>query len=149
VLNGIVARIFHSLQKMRERIWLTIQYLATNVIGNIILVKLLATVGLALSSTMAINLHLFISILWIKYFRIGLNPGQYLKTIGLAYGMGAIALGIFSLVKAEATLGAFWGSGNIIESIVLGTAKGLLVMAIYFGQLAIFKFISQRKLGNS
>ena len=62
VINGIVARIFHALRRVRERVWLNVQYILTNVVGNILLVRVLATKGLAISSSAAIILHLVLAL---------------------------------------------------------------------------------------
>ena len=91
VINGVVTRIFQSLQCLKEKILLAFQYLATNVLGNVLLVKSLATTGLAISSSLAINLHLLLSLGVLYSFRNGLGVGQYVWIIARAYLMALLS----------------------------------------------------------
>jgi len=105
VINGMIARLFHSLQKIRDKIWLGIQFLVTNILGNFLLVKSFGTVGLAASSSFAINIHLFLSLFILGYYRTGLQPRAYFWVIFRAYIMAGIAFLAYHFSGIEIWLG--------------------------------------------
>ncbi len=124
VLNGVISRLYHSMQKVQQRIWLTLQYLLTNVIGNVLLVKVLATMGLAISSTIAINLHLLISILWLHRFGTKLAPARYLRIIGMTYLMALVAYAIYYLTGIGGMIEARVGMVDFLERSSGGDFEG-------------------------
>lgn len=147
VLNGIVARLYHSMQKVKHRIWLTLQYLLTNVIGNIFLVKILATMGLAISSTIAINLHLLLSLVWIQYFGTGLRPGRYLKIIGVSYLMALVTYLVYFLTGTGELIESHFGLESLGQAFVAGGLKIVVILALYGVQVLGFLFWSRRSNG--
>lgn len=145
VINGLIARVFHSLQKVRERVWLALQYILTNVVGNILLVKVLATVGLAISSTVAINLHLMLSFLFIHRFNNGLRTGTYLAIILRAYFMAAIAWLVYYSTGVGALLEELIAGDGLVWIILLGAAKFSFIICTYGVQLMIWMKVRHRK----
>jgi putative peptidoglycan lipid II flippase len=123
VINGVVTKIFQSLQKLRPKIFLALQYILTNIIGNMILVKSLGTVGLAISSSAAINLHLLLSLVVLQFYRTGLGVGGYIGTITRAYVMAVLAWGTFRLTGLGSTIEGLFDMGLISEALLLGAAK--------------------------
>ena len=97
ITNFVLARIYHTLQKLRARIWLTAQYLATAALGNVLLVKSLKVTGLAISASLAINIHLLLSLWMLGRFRSGLDVGGFTRVIFKAYALAAFAWLLYSL----------------------------------------------------
>lgn len=150
VVNSVVTRVFQSLQRLREKAWLALQYLATNVAGNALLVKTLGINGLAISSSFAINLHLLLSLLVLWRFRNGLGAGRYMLIIGRAYVMALIAWLIYQVSGAH---GLTWdpvGDGSLIGSILTGGLKFLIILLLYGLQAAAWLIFrpSRRRAGN-
>lgn len=85
IVNGIVTKIFHSLQRLKEKIYLALQYIITNIIGNMLLVGSLKVTGLAISSTVAINLHLLLSLGVLYSFKSGVLIRPLLATLLRSY----------------------------------------------------------------
>lgn len=131
VINGLIARLYHSLQKMQERIWLALQYLVTNVVGNILLVKTLGTVGLAISSTVAINLHLLLSFIILRGFHPELRTAHYIAPVLSAYCLAAGALAIYHLAGAGAWLEQIVGVESTLSALLTGALKFIVFMGLY------------------
>lgn len=131
VINGVVTKIFQSLQKLRPKIFLALQYILTNIIGNMILVKSLGTVGLAISSSTAINLHLLLSLVVLQFYRTGLGVGGYITIITRAYLMAALAWLAFSLADLGPILAQVFASGSVVDSIFLGASKFVAIGVLY------------------
>jgi len=142
IFNSIVARIFHSLQRMRERVWLVVQYLVTNLIGNVILVNMLQVRGLAISSSVAINIHLALSFWVLSRYNTDLAIGQFVRIVGRVYLLGLLTYllyllsglgGLFDSMEIRTTLfGALFVGGMRIMAVcgiftVLYLTSGRLV----------------------
>ena len=142
VINLLVARIFHSIQKLREKIWLAVQFLVTNVLGNILLVKSLGTVGLAISSTAAINIHLFLSFVVLARYHHGFRIKTYVAIIFRAYSMAAVALVVATYSGVDNWLLELVGEmPQLLSSLFVAIGKSLFVFSLYGIQLAAwFKF---------
>ena len=82
VFNGIVARLYNALGRNGPKIWLALQFLVTNIVGNLILIGPMATRGLALSSTIAINVHLLLSCYFLVAADRKLRVGRWVYVIG-------------------------------------------------------------------
>lgn len=142
IINGLVARIFHSLQLLRDKLWLSVQYLVTNVLFNWLLVGPLAVQGLALASSIAINLHLALS-LWILHRRRrGLTTGAFTGIVAASYGLGAATLLAYRALPVDAWVaglqpGTFWGA------LVVCFVKAGVVGGIYGGVV-----VGWRRLGR-
>ena len=136
VVNAVVARIFQSLQRLREKVWLALQFLATNVIGNAILVNIMGIKGLAISSSVAINLHLLLSLLVLLRFRNGLGAGRYLMIIARAYAMALVTWLLYTVSGADSLAWNPGGGGSLAGAILTGALKFSIVLALYAAQVA-------------
>jgi len=142
VINGIVTKIYQSLQRMREKVWLAVQYILTNIIGNYLLVKTMGILGLAISSTLAINLHLVLSLIVLWRFRNGLQVGRYIGIIGRAYLMAVVAWGLYTMSGAGAMLEGFIDGRGFFGALALGILKSLAIFTLYGLQVVTwFRFL--------
>ena len=130
IINSMVARVFHSLQLLWDKLWLALQYLLTNVVLNALLIGPLQVQGLALASTLAINSHLALSLWLLHRRRSGLATGAFARIVGAAYGLGAVAAVIGWMMPWDGWLTPLAGTG-LIGALVVGTAKGLGICAVY------------------
>ena len=127
-------------------IFLASQYIATNIVGNLILVKSLATVGLAISSSVAINLHLLLSLVVLYYFRNGLQIQGYMGTIGRAYFMAVVSWAVYSLVGIGPCLDGLVNGQSLHGAFVLAALKFGVIVGLYGLQVLIwFRFIRKPK----
>jgi len=144
IINSLVARIFFSLQKVRDRMWLAAQYLLTNALGNFLLVKSLKVMGLAISSSVAINIHLVLSLVILHNYRTGLNVPGFLTVIGRAY----VQAGITYLVYRFSGFGGMldgWDIGVTVPGAILVAAvRFFFIMAVYIISLLIWRWVSAR-----
>jgi hypothetical protein len=101
-------------------------------------VKVLATMGLAISSTIAINLHLLISILWLHRFGTKLTPGRYLRVIGMTYLMALVAYAIYYLTGIGGIIEARVGMVDFWSALLAGTLKAGAVLVPYGIQAALY-----------
>ena len=130
IINAVVARIFHSLQLLRDKVWLALQYLVTNLALNALLVSPLQVRGLALASSLAIITHLGCSLWLLHHRRSGLDSGRFLRVVGGAYAAGIVAIvGSWLLVNRLGIDGA--ARGSVGESLGAGSLKVVSVVAIY------------------
>lgn len=130
VLNAVVARVFHSLQLLRDKVWLSVQYLLTNALLNAALVGILQVRGLALASTAAIGTHLALS-LWILHRRqTGLTTGRFAGIIGEAFVLGMAAYGVYWLLPVDEMV-ARMGVGTMWTSLLIGMGKGAVIAVCY------------------
>ena len=133
IFNTVITRVFHSLQMMRARLWLSLQYLLTNVIGNFLLIQTLKVTGLALSSTIAINLHLFLSLLVLHGYGLELGIRRYTGSILRLYVVAALTWLILEVSGLEAWFDVRLIGLNTPELIVFGACRFLLVAGIFYG----------------
>jgi putative peptidoglycan lipid II flippase len=138
IINGLVARIFHSLQLLRDKVWLALQYLLTNALLNFALIGVLQVQGLALASTLAINLHLLLS-LWILHRRhSGLATGPFAAIVGRAYGLGLGAAAIAWLLPLSG-VGSGLGLEGLLAPLLDGCLKVVVVIAAYGALFALWR----------
>jgi putative peptidoglycan lipid II flippase len=130
IINAVVARIFHSLQLLRVKVWLALQFLVTNALLNLALIGPLKVQGLALASSLAINLHLALSLWVLHRRRSGLASGEFARVVGRAYVLGAVAMGIFQLIPIQELLASF-GLQGAVGLIAAGTLKVSVVIVLY------------------
>jgi len=138
IINGVVARIFHSLQLLRDKAWLALQYLATNALLNLALVGTMQVQGLALASSLAINLHLALSLWLLHRRRSGLASGQFARIIGRTYAIGVVTAVVVWWLPLD-RLAMTLGGAGLVGTVVAGMAKGLLVLGLYAGLLMIVR----------
>ncbi len=133
VANSLVARIYHSLQRMRDRIWLGIQYVATIVACNLALVPVLRVQGIAVSATLAINLHLALSFFVLSRYRDGLRVRRFAAVMTRAYACGALVYGFYRLVGFRDAFGSHVAGTGVAAAAGVAVVKALFVFAAYFG----------------
>jgi len=149
VINGVISRIFHSLQRLRDKMWLAGQFLVTNAVGNILLVKPLGIVGLAISSTLAINLHLALS-LWILHrYGVGLRVGRFLAVISTAYGIGIVTIVIYRFGGVKHWLDGLVSEPSLWGDIFTASARFAFVLAVCTaGFVSVWYLQRRRELGS-
>jgi putative peptidoglycan lipid II flippase len=139
IINLVVARTFHSLQLLREKVWLALQYLATNALLNFALIGVLQVKGLALATTVSINLHLLLS-LWILHRRrSGLATAPLLAIVGRAYLMGGIAAAAVWLLPLQGVTDALRGAG-LLGVMGAGALKVALVFGVYAALFGLWRW---------
>jgi putative peptidoglycan lipid II flippase len=136
IINLLIARIFHSLQLLRDKVWLSVQYLATNVALNLVLIGPLQVKGLALASTLAINLHLGLSLIILHRRRSGLETGRFIQIVALSYGLGGVAYLAFRLLPVDQWLVGL-DPTDFAGAILSGMARAAVIGAIYVVLLPI------------
>lgn len=138
VINGVVTKIFQSLQRLREKIWLALQYILTNIIGNLILVKTMGIMGLAISSSLAINLHVLLSLVVLHRFRNGLGVARYMVIIARAYGMALFAWWVFDLCGVGHRAEVWFPDSSLIWTFLRALTKFAVIVAVYGLQVLIW-----------
>jgi len=131
VINLPVTRIFHTMQRMRDKVWLAVQYLSTNAIGNFLLIGTFKVAGLAISSAMAITLHLILSLLVLSRYNSGLAIGKLSTIIVRAYIIGIVMWLIYSYSGLEEYAYNIVIAGGIGTSILVATIKAVFVFVIF------------------
>jgi putative peptidoglycan lipid II flippase len=146
VINSLVSRVFHSLQKLKEKIWLAIQYLVTNIVGNYFLVKTLGTMGLAISSSLAINIHLFLSFWVLMNYRNGLKISHYFKITIRAYALGGVSIGAAYLLNIDSWLWGLLGNQpTVVYALLVTIGKTIFIFGIYGVGFIIFNKLTPKR----
>ncbi|MCP4574621.1 MAG: hypothetical protein GY838_19910 [bacterium] len=133
VINGVIGRIFHALQRMKDRVWLALQYLVTNTVGSLLLVHQMQLRGLAISAATAITVHVALSIFILHRYRTGMDLVAVARSIGRDYLLGALTLAGYHLVPKTSWLEPLLQYGPAGTFAVLAV-KALLVFVL-FGSL--------------
>lgn len=141
IINGIVTKIFQSLQRLKEKIYLALQYIVTNIVGNIILVKSLAITGLAISSSVAINLHLFLSIGVLYGFRSGVAVGPMFSTIMRSYVIALLVWLTYQLGEAGAWITNLLPGNGLLSQMASGCLKFFFAVAGYTAGMLLWKSV--------
>jgi peptidoglycan biosynthesis protein MviN/MurJ (putative lipid II flippase) len=141
-VNRVIGRVFHALQRMRARMWLAVQYLATNTLGNWLLVDDLQVQGLAISSSVAITLHVALSLVILHRFRAGLAVPRITATVTRVYLLGGATLAAYHLLGVGGLLAGL-GSGQV-AALGAGAAKAVFVFAV-FGILYGLNHVLERR----
>ncbi len=147
IINGLVARIFHSLQLLRDKVWLAVQFLVTNALLNFALIGPLQVRGLALASSLAINLHLLLSLWVLHRRRSGLYTGPLLAVVGQSYVVGALAAAVYWALPLERSLAdlADRGFGGAVAA---GAIKAAIVVAAYGVVLGCWRLAARRRASS-
>jgi len=145
IINAIVGRIYHSLQRLRDRMWLAAQFLLTNALGNFLLVKSLQVVGLAISSTVAVNLHLILGLVVLQRYRIGLAAGSFLAIVVRAYVLTTITFLVYWL-SGFGTLMSEWEIGvTLYGAVLVAACRFCFIIAVYVAGLLIWRWLEKRR----
>ncbi len=144
IFNPMMGRIFHSLQRMRDKMLLTGQYLLTQVGGNLLLVGPLGVRGLAISSAFAINLHVLL-VLWVLHrYRLGMGVGGFAATIARSYALGGASFLLYRFTGAGGWLDGLPFGGSLPGLMLTGACRVGFVVAAYLGLLWIVRSRSRR-----
>ena len=145
VLNLIIARVFHSLQRMKERIWLGIQFLVTNVALNALMIGPLKVMGLALASSITIYLHFVLSLWVLQRYRLGLGVGGWLGVFLKNHIIAAVTYLIYLATGFGRLMSAWSIHGTNAGDIVIGICKGAFVVSVYLGLFLVWRNMSERR----
>ncbi|MCP4798513.1 MAG: hypothetical protein GY893_01025 [bacterium] len=116
---------------MRDKVWLAVQYLSTNAIGNYLLIGTFKVAGLAISSAMAITIHLTLSLLVLSRYNSGLAIGKLSAIIVRAYIIGIMMWLAYSYSGLEEYAYNIVVVGGIGTSILVATIKAVFVFVIF------------------
>ena len=131
IINLIISRVFHSLQRMREKIWLGVQFLVMNVVLNALLIGPLKVMGLALASTITIYCHLFLSLWVLRRYRLGLGVDRWTSVI-MGHHVIAGATYLAYVATGFSRLMSNWPiHGSTSGDLVVGLCKGSFVCIVY------------------
>jgi len=131
VVNLIVSRVFHSLQRMKEKIWLGVQFLVMNVALNALLIGPLQVKGLALASTITIYCHLLLSFWVLRRYRLGLGARRW-ATVFLGHHALAGVAWLVYVASGFSGLMADWSiRGTTSGDLAIGLCKGLFIFIVY------------------
>jgi putative peptidoglycan lipid II flippase len=137
VMNSLVSRIFHSLQRMRDKIWLNAQYVLTSLAFCFLLVPGLKVTGLAWAATIAINVHLVLSLWTLHRYRTGLRVGGIAALLARGYAVGALAYGVYRLTGFERLMDGWSLRTSTIGALVVAGFRFAFIMAVFLaGYLA-------------
>jgi putative peptidoglycan lipid II flippase len=145
VINLVVARIFHSLNRMRDKIWLSVQFLVTNTLANLLLIKSLQVTGLAVSSTLAINLHVGLGLWTLARYRTGMRPGGFIKVILRSYLLGAAVYAAFYLSGLDDLTRRLVEGTSQRQIFLLGFVRVAAVFVLYFAFEALALALKKRR----
>ena len=139
-VNRVVGRVFHALQRMRARTWLAVQYLGTNALGNWLLVDRYGVAGLAVASTVAITLHVILSLWVLHLFRVRLGTAAIIRTVATLYLLGGVTVAAYHLLDVDGLLAGI-GTGTL-AAMTSGILKTLIVFGLYgvlYGLMAVYR----------
>jgi len=145
VINQVVARIFYSLNRMRDKIWLAMQYIATATLGNLLLIPSLQVSGIAVSATLAINLHIALGLWILSRYRTGLRTGGFIRVILRAYAMGAVVYALFYLAGLSVLTERLIPGDSHLQMFLLGFVRVALVFVLYFSLEVAARFLKLRR----
>lgn len=145
LINLVVARVFHSLKQLRDKMWLALQYLLTNLAGNYLLIGPLQVAGLALSSTIAINLHLALSVFVLSRYRTGLDIAGISRRVLVHYVLGTITWLIYQFGGLDAVLDGWRDASGGWNALLVGASRGLTILLIYAILLTIRRRLMSRR----
>lgn len=137
VANTLVARVFHVLQRIRDRIWLHVVYVLVLIGCNLALAESLRVRGIAISATIGINLLLALSLGVLVSYRTGLRVRLLAGVMGRAYVYGGIVYVVYRLSGLAGAL-ASWGIRSSLHGAVLiGLIKAGFVFTLYLALLLL------------
>ncbi len=145
VTNGLVARIYHSLQKLRDRIWLNAQYVATLVLCSFLLVGPLRVKGLAVAAAIAINLHLALSFYVLHRYRAGLRVGGLAAILLRNYLLAAVAFSVYVVSGFAGLLAGWEARGSLAGAVAVGAAKVAFIAVVFYAGYLAWRRYDRRK----
>jgi putative peptidoglycan lipid II flippase len=145
VINQVVARIFYSLNRMRDKIWLALQYVATATLGNLLLIPSLQVTGIAVSATLSINLHVGLGLWILSRYQTGMRTSGFIRVILRAYVIGAVIYALFYLGGLDALTERLITGDSHRQMFLLGFVRVALVFGLYFACEALARFLKLRR----
>lgn len=145
LLNLIVGSVYHAMKQLGDKVWLAVQYLLTCVVGNLLLVGPLGVTGLAISSTLAINLHLALSAYVLSRSKAGLAVGPIARGVLVYYLLGALTWLIYELTGAGRLMDSLGGTAGRLETALVGLGRGLIIFFVYGLLLLAQRNLSSRR----
>lgn len=145
VTNMLVTRIFQSLQRMRDKMWLSLQYMLTNAFGNMLLVNILQAKGLAISSSFAINLHLGLSLLVLHSYRTGLQPKRFASMLYRSYLLGGVTFAFYALSGMGHRFDLWVQGAGKWQVLAVGAGRFVTLVLIFWALEALLHFIRLRR----
>ncbi len=141
VANTLVSRMFHALQRIKDRIWLHAVYVLTLIGCNLALVGALQVKGIAVAATIAINLLLAVSFLTLGAYRQGLRVWRLAAVVGRAYGCGIVVYLGYRLVGLDDLLASWAPHATLAGSMLTGLVKAVFVFVLY---VALYMLLRRR-----
>lgn len=148
ILNAIIGRVFHSLQRMREKIWLAVQFLVTSVLLNFLFIGPLKVMGLALASTLTIYVHFLLSLWVLHRYRIGLDVRGWAWVFFKNHIIGGVVYLVYWLSGLGPLLSGWSLAGRVHGDIMIGVAKALFICVVYALVLLAWR-ISERRIRDN
>ena len=144
VINHVVAGIFFSLNRMRDKVWLALQYITTATLGNLLLIPSLQVAGIAVSATLSINLHIGLGLWILSRNRNGIRTSGFIRVILRAYAIGAAVYALFYLTGIDSLTEHLVPGESHRQMFLLGSVRVVLVFGLYFACEAIARFLKVR-----
>lgn len=145
LINLVVASVYHAMKQLGDKVWLAVQHLVTCVIGNLLLVGPFGVTGLAISSSLAINIHLALSAYFLSRSKLGLAVGPISRGVLLHYGFGAAAWAIYQISGAESLFDAVNADHNRPLTALVGAGRAATVVCAYALLMLLHRYLRQRR----
>lgn len=116
VTASLVARIFHAMQKMRDRIWLNAQLVLTTICLSALLIKPMQVAGLGLAAMLSTSLHVALSLMVLGSYRARIRAGLFARILLRNHALAAAVYLIYRFSGFQAAMAAwptrdtFWGA---------------------------------------
>lgn len=145
VMTTYVARIFHSMQRMRDRIWLNAQLVLTTIGLSALLIGPLKVAGLGLAAVLATSLHVALSLLVLGAYRAGIRVGLFGRILLRDYLLAALVYGVYRFCGAQAALGGWDARTTFWGAILVAILKAVLVFVLYAAGYLAWQRLARRR----
>lgn len=131
VSTTMMARVYHSMQRMRDRVWLNAQLVGTTVTLSWLLIGSLQVRGLGVASSLAFNAHLALSLLVLHRYRVGLQVVRFGAIILRAYAAALATYGTYVWSGFGRGMDALSADAPLAGQIGVGAGKAAFVFAVF------------------
>lgn len=131
IINLILSRVFHSLQRMREKVWLGLQYLLMSVGLNALLVGPLKVTGLALATTITIYSHVLLTFWVLHRYRLDLDVAGWLRIFLQNHVLAGLTWGAYVLSGFGGLMAGWSVRGTIAGDVAIGVCKSVFVVLVF------------------
>jgi putative peptidoglycan lipid II flippase len=145
----LVARIYHSLQRMRDRLWQNAQFVATGVVCSILLVKSHGVVGLAWAATIAYNTHLALSLWMLHRYRTGLDVGSFWRVLARAHVLASATWLLYLVTGFARMVDKLPFRDSTLGALLCGALRCAFVMGVYFAGYRAWALRDRRRAATS